>query len=380
MATGTANTAVPTDGNYKPVNGLLVSPGTGLTMPQGGKDILTDPITGNQYAPTVAQVTQGMPSILQKAATVSTGSVATLAKAFANPVTAGNSIVVVAACGNGTAMTVADSLSNLYTSAINAPNSTTFETQIFFSVGPTGSSSGIPAGANTITVTNAGTAASIGVEIYEVNGLITQVQAQPDQTSISTGTGTTASTPNIAASVSNSLAFAGVAIGTGVVTNFAAGTGLTYDSSTQQPATAAGLFQFASLSGYLGSTNALAPSATWTTSRAWSMAVAIFKPVSLGVQGTVQIGGYNYTRVTTAATTLVKTGPGVLHAVIVNKPTATATIELDDAITNTTPIIGLLAAFAASIAPFSLIYDVAFTTGLSVTVGTATVDATIVWK
>src|SRR6266571_4717443 len=373
MATGTANNAVPLDGNYKPVNGLLVSPGTCLTMPQCGKDILIDPITGQQYAPTVAQVTQGMPSIVQKAVAVSTGSVATLAKAFANNVTAGNSIVVVAACGNGTAMTVADSLSNTYVSAINAPNSTTFETQIFFAVNT-------PGGANTVTVTNAGTAASIAVEIYEVNGLIAQVQSQPDQTSISNGTGTTGSTPNIAASVSNSLVFAGVAIGTGVVTNFAAGTGLTYDSSTQQPATAAGLFQFASLSGYLGSTNALAPSATWTTSRAWSMAVAIFKPVSLGVQGTVQIGGYNYTRVTTAATTLVKTGPGVLHAVIVNKPTATATIELDDAITNTTPIIGLLAAFAASIAPFSLIYDVAFTTGLSVTVGTATVDATIVWK
>src|SRR6266581_4325965 len=120
MAVGTANTnnAVPLDGNYKPVNGLLLtSPGTGLVMPQGGKDILVDPITGNQYAPTVAQVTQGMPSIMQKAAAVSTGSVATLAKAFANNVTAGNSIVVVAACGNGTAMTVADSLSNTYVSA-----------------------------------------------------------------------------------------------------------------------------------------------------------------------------------------------------------------------------------------------------------------------
>src|SRR6266702_3723661 len=146
MAVGNANNAVPLDGNYKPVNGLLTSPGTGLVMPQGGKDILTDPITGQQYAPTIANISQTMPSIVQKAVAVSTGSVATLAKAFANPVTAGNSIVVVAACGNGTAMTVADSLGNTYTSAINAPNSTTFETAIFFAVN-------ILAGANTVTVT-----------------------------------------------------------------------------------------------------------------------------------------------------------------------------------------------------------------------------------
>jgi hypothetical protein len=84
--------------------------------------------------------------------------------------------------------------------------------------------------------------------------------------------------------------------------------------------------------------------------------------------------------VTTAATTLIKTGPGVLHAVVVNKPTSTATLELDDALTNTTPIIGLHGAYPASIAPFTVVYDVAFTTGLSVTVGVATIDATIVWR
>jgi hypothetical protein len=83
--------------------------------------------------------------------------------------------------------------------------------------------------------------------------------------------------------------------------------------------------------------------------------------------------------VTTAATTLVKTGPGVLHAVVVNTPTSTGTLELDDALTNTSPIIGKML-FAAAIAPFTAVYDVEFTTGLSVTVGVATIDATIVWK
>lgn len=313
------------------------------------------------------------PAIVQKIGGKSTGSVATLAQAFTNANVAGNSIVVVCGCGNGTVMTVADSLGNTYTQAVTAPNSTTFEAAIFFAVG-------ILAGANTITVTNAGATASMAVEIYEVSGLIAQAQAQPGQTSTGTGTGTTSSTSAIAPSIPNALAFAGVAIGTATITAFAAGTGLTYDSGTLQPTTPAGLYQFASLSGYLGNVGGISPSATWTGSEPWAMAAAIFKPVALPIEGTVRIGGYNYTRVTTAATTLVKTGPGVLHAIVVNKPTSTATIEADDALTNTTPVIGILGAFAASIAPFSLTYDVAFSTGLSVTVGTATVDATIVWK
>ncbi len=379
----------PLDGNYRSIQTELYDPvGLQYTTQQAGTPKTAS--DGTIYASGIVQLTAGassnglpvqLPAIVQKASNTSTGSVASLAKTFTSNNVAGNSIVVVAGCGNGTAMTVADSAGNTYTSAIAAPNSTTFGAQIFFSTGPLSSSNGgIVGGANTVTVTNAGTAASMAVEIYEVSGLITQVQAQPGQTSLGTGTGTTATTSAIAPSVPNALAFAGVAIGTAVVTVVAAGSGLTYDSGTLQPATPAGLYQFAAFSGNLGAIGGLIPTATWTGSEPWAMAAAIFKPVALGIEGTVRIGGYNYTRVTTAATTLVKTGPGVLHAIVVNKPTSTATIEADDAITNTTPVIGILGAFAASIAPFQLIYDVAFTTGLSVTVGTATVDATIVWK
>ena len=324
-------------------------------------------------APANTGLPVNIPVILQKASASSTGSVATLAKAFTNSNVAGNSIIVVAACGNGTAMTVADSAGNTYTQAINAPNSTTFEAAIFYAVN-------IAGGANTVTVTNAGTAASMAVTIYEVSGLVQQVLGALGQTSSGTGTGTTASTSSIAASVPNSLAFCGVAIGTATVTSVTAGTNWTNDSGTQQPATASGLFQFAAFSQYVPHTSPVAVSQTWTGSEPWAAASAIFKSVPVGVNGTVHIGGYNYTRVTTAATTLVKTGPGVLHAIVVNKPTSTATIEADDALTNTTPVIGILGAFAASIAPFTVVYDVAFSTGLSVTVGVATVDATIVWK
>ncbi len=92
------------------------------------------------------------------------------------------------------------------------------------------------------------------------------------------------------------------------------------------------------------------------------------------------VTGYSYARMTTAATLLVKTGAGVLHAIIVNTPVANGTIELDDALTNTTPIIGKVTLPAALVneGPQTAIYDVAFTTGLSITT-TGTMDITIVY-
>jgi hypothetical protein len=333
---------------------------------------LADTALVTSLSPNSTGLPVNVPTILQKTSAASTGSVALLAKAFTNSNVAGNSIVVVCGCGNGTAMTVADSAGNTYTQAATAPNSTTFESAIFFAVN-------IVAGTNTVTVTNAGTAASMGMEIYEVSGLLAQVTAQPDQSSIGTGTGTTASTSALASSSPNSLAFLGVGVGTTAeAVTAVTGTNWTVDSSLNTT-TPSGLFSFASLSQYQANNAPLIPQATIAASKPWSAASAVFKPVVLGVEGTVTIGGYNYTRVTTAATTLVKTGAGILHAVVVNTPTSTGTIELDDALTNTTPIIGKML-FAASIAPFTVVYDVAFSTGLSVTVGVATVDATIVWK
>ncbi len=334
--------------------------------------ILTDGAEVIALSPNNTGVPVNTPTIVQKANAASTGSVATLAKAFASSNVAGNSIVVVCGCGNGTAMTVADSAGNTYTSAVTKANSTTFEAAIFYAVN-------ILAGANTVTVTNAGTAASMAMEIYEVSGLLAQVVAQPDQSSSATGTSATPTISALAASSPNSLAFLGIAVGTAAqATSVTAGTNWALDS-TQNTTTPAGLYSFGALSQYLGTTTAVIPTATIASSEPYAAVSAIFKPVSLGVSGTVQIGGYNYTRVTSAATTLVKTGSGVLHAVVVNTPTSTGTIELDDALTNTTPIIGKML-FAAGIAPFTVVYDVAFATGLSVTVAVATVDATIVWK
>lgn len=82
--------------------------------------------------------------------------------------------------------------------------------------------------------------------------------------------------------------------------------------------------------------------------------------------------------ITTQTTTLLKTGAGMLHSVTFNKPVATGTCELDDAITNTNAF--AIITTPASPLPVTLIYDVEFTTGLSVTTGTASQDITIAFS
>ena len=53
MVAGNPSTATPTDGNYTRLTNELVSPGTGLVLPQAGKNVLSDTITGLQYAPAI---------------------------------------------------------------------------------------------------------------------------------------------------------------------------------------------------------------------------------------------------------------------------------------------------------------------------------------
>jgi len=400
---------LPRDTNGAPAEGVY-SPGVGTIAQQAGT--VTTDSGGQPSAPTLAQIGDGAiptrtvsakaantpptladiplvmalspdntglpvntPSIVQKVVAKSTGSVASLAApAFTNANVAGNSIVVVCGIGNGTDPTIADTAGNTYTKANTAANSTTFEASIWFAVN-------IAAGANTVTVTNAGATASMAVEVYEVSGLIQQVQAQPASSITNTGTSGTASTSVITPGTPNELAFAGVAVGTAAQT-ITVGSGWTNDSGQQNPTTPAGLFSFVSMSQYLAGLKAITPSATFT-SEPWAIAVASFRPVVLGIQGTVAIHGYNYTNLTGAgATTLIKGGAGVLHAIVVNTRVANGVIEFDDALTHTTPKIGTITFPAALLSdgPIQVQYDVAFSTGLSITTTTSNMDITVVWK
>lgn len=243
---------------------------------------LTDGSEVVALSPNSTGLPVNVPVILQKTSAASTGSVATLAKAFAANNVAGNTIVVVCGCGNGTAMTVADSAGNTYTSAVTKANSTTFEAAIFYAVN-------ILAGANTVTVTNAGTTASMAVQLYEVSGLLAQVVAQPDNSSSATGTSATASAVAISASSPNSLIFEGVAVGTAAqAVSAVSGTSWTLDS-TQNTTTPAGLYTFGALSQYVANLYPIIPQATLASSEPFAIASAIFKPVVFGIQGTVNL-------------------------------------------------------------------------------------------
>lgn len=85
---------------------------------------------------------------------------------------------------------------------------------------------------------------------------------------------------------------------------------------------------------------------------------------------------YSYSNITTQATTLVKTGTGVLHTITFNKPVATATVKICDALSNTTPVIGTVTV-PASPQPVTLFYDAVFTVGLTIVTGSADEDITV---
>jgi hypothetical protein len=90
-------------------------------------------------------------------------------------------------------------------------------------------------------------------------------------------------------------------------------------------------------------------------------------------------GTWVYANITTQTTTLLKTGAGILHSITFNKPVATGTCEFDDALTHTSPVIGTITT-PASPMPVTLIYDVEFTTGLSITTGIASQDITVAFS
>jgi hypothetical protein len=356
------------------------------TVAQQGAVVGTD-AAGTNYAAQVVTTSGGsltalspantglpvnVPVIVQRAHAVSAASGTTLGALFTSANAAGNSIIVVVGAGSNGTLSIADTASNTYLSAVSGANSTTFEAQIFYATNIVSNA------ANTVTVTTT-SSSSLAIQVYEVSGLIAQAGAL-GQNSSGSGTGATASTSNLSAGSPNSLIFLGVGVGTTAEAITAvSGTNWTVDSS-QNPTSPSGLFSFGSLSLALDNTGPVIPQATIAASKPYAAVSAIFKPVVLGIQGTVTIGGYNYTHLAGTGTTLVKTGPGILHAIVINTPVA-GTLEADDALTNTTPVIGILTVgTATAMPPFSVPYDVAFTTGLTIKITTGAMDATIVWK
>lgn len=256
----------------------------GLTSVKGANTspTLADGAQVTVLSPNNTGLAVNIPVIVQKTANASSGSVASLSKAFTSNNAQGNTIIIVFGNGNNNAAAtpVADTAGNTYFQVVLTPNSTAFQTGIYYAVN-------IASGANTVTVTPGGTNASIAMEIYEVSGLLTVAAAQPDEFTSASGTSGTAVAPNIVPTSSNVYAFAGVSIGTAAQTIIPA-TSWTNDSGQQNPTTPTGLFSFISMSQYCEDVYAITPQATFT-SEPWSIVSATFTPVMLGISGVIRL-------------------------------------------------------------------------------------------
>lgn len=89
--------------------------------------------------------------------------------------------------------------------------------------------------------------------------------------------------------------------------------------------------------------------------------------------------GFTYTNISTSTTTQVKSGAGVLHAVVVNTlGTVASTVSVYDSTSTTSPTVCIINSLTLS---GTFTFDAAVTTGIRVvTTGTAAPNVTILWR
>jgi len=253
----------------------------------------------------------GFPSIIQKNSGASTGSVASLGIAYSSNVSFGTTLIVVCGVGNGTTPTISDTIGNAWTTDVVKANGTAFNVAIFRAINKA-------AGANTITINNGGTGASIAGEIYEVAGLLTLSTYIFDQSAVGSGNNAAPSAANYLIPLyTNEYAFAAFGVGTGAqtITVTPGVVSFVNDSGQLNPTTPAGLFSFASASALcinVYNTSVLA-AASLGGSEPWAVAVALYKPqvqvpattiVRMGVANPTNNGGIiDLPNVTTAIRT-----------------------------------------------------------------------------
>lgn len=83
---------------------------------------------------------------------------------------------------------------------------------------------------------------------------------------------------------------------------------------------------------------------------------------------------YKYNNITTATTTLIKTGSGILAGITVNGGTIGAITIYDNTTASTTKIATIASPFAGQVIPFGI----GFSTGLTIVTGAAT-DITVMY-
>ena len=89
-----------------------------------------------------------------------------------------------------------------------------------------------------------------------------------------------------------------------------------------------------------------------------------------------------YQNIVGAATTVVRSGPGILKSITVNQPIASATVTIYDNTAGSGTKIGTitLPASLVSQGPMTALYDLDFGTGLTLVTTGAGLDLTVSWR
>lgn len=107
------------------------------------------------------------------------------------------------------------------------------------------------------------------------------------------------------------------------------------------------------------------------------MAMSLALPA---VPAAAQQSLFAYQNINTDTTTTVKSGKGVLHAICVNTPSASGTVQVYDNTAASGTKIGLLTFPSTVGAPFCEIFDVQFWTGLTIVTAVAAPDITVSFR
>jgi len=90
--------------------------------------------------------------------------------------------------------------------------------------------------------------------------------------------------------------------------------------------------------------------------------------------------GWDSANIVAAAptTTVIKSGSGILHSITFNKPVATGVITIYDNTAGSGTKLGTIT-IPANPQPMTLIYDLTFSTGLTIVTATAAQDITVTY-
>jgi hypothetical protein len=86
----------------------------------------------------------------------------------------------------------------------------------------------------------------------------------------------------------------------------------------------------------------------------------------------------DYEYITTATTTQVKTGSGILHKIVINTPVSTGTVSIIDNTAGSTVNVGIITS-TADLKPYAIEYNARFSTGLRI-ITTQTQDITVIYQ